>query len=394
MLGGIKNLFGEKKLEIRIDDIPRILEERFRSDASRSLQSAAGQAEEIINEFESLKKMLSELFNKKGSDAFSESLKNKFCLRAAAEAEKIGIPKKNYESIKNFIHQAKNSLAEIGNISIKELRHLQAFRDGMKDISAKTREIEGKIKRMSLKNLEIARKMDEINKKIGKIKMLEEMEKNYKIRSEETEKINEELHKKIEEKKSEYHNFLRSEKFGELNGLKNDIADMEGRKKIIRQRIVTEFGISRALKKFCHESIEKNERHLAEKYIDSPADAFIEDMNMEIEFILDKIEEKPFLDRHEKDKISGLKKRIYFLVQLRSEYFFIEKSIKEKKSLLPSYDYLFENKRAFEREIDEMNKIFLGIKKEEFDGREIEGMRREIKEMLSELMRKNVIITE
>src|SRR3989344_1860725 len=218
MLGGIKNLFGEKKLEIRIDDIPRILEERFRSDASRSLQSAAGQAEEIINEFESLKKMLSELFNKKGSDAFSESLKNKFCLRAAAEAEKIGIPKKNYESIKNFINQAKNSLAEIGNISIKELRHLQAFRDGMKDISAKTREIEGKIKRMSLKNLEIARKMDEINKKIGKIKMLEEMEKNYKIRSEETEKINEELHKKIEEKKSEYHNFLQSEKFDELNG--------------------------------------------------------------------------------------------------------------------------------------------------------------------------------
>jgi len=376
MLSKIKRLFKkeEKTSEIGFDNLADFLESELNEKITDIKSKTELQIDLIINEFQNLKKIIDDMEGKKSNNMFADNVKNRFCARAKNGIESIKKPPLSYEKIMNFFGDADNVLKDITNISITEFRHMHEFKDDMGLVSAKTRVIAEKLGRIKKENFSSLKKIYDAEKNSEKIRNLIALKKNLvmEIGLDEKEIIS--LEEEVKQKKEELDKIINSREMLAMEQTNSEIKEIENRMKSIEQRISTELGIARILKKFIHTvEIPKHDINVIEKYIENPAEAFLRGDTIRniIENIIDSIEKNFFsVDEKEEEKIFDIMRKIDLVESMKKHYFEMEMELNEKISALHAYENINDKKHMIKKEIDFIEKESLKIKNRKIEKEE------------------------
>ena len=363
MLDRLRGLFSAEKA-VPFKEVSDFL--RSRPEISQSLAGASRAAGAIAEEFASLERLLAEMKSEEKPD-YSNVVKNRFCDRSLEIISQLDKPdSRDYESLTKFLDDARRTINSIGELNIKELRHLYSFKAGMDKIASQIKLIVRSCDRLeSLLASEQLKKYDRIEKKIALIddssRQIEGMLRQIEL----TEQEIRSAESAVARKRLQLEEHMRREEFLNMDIISAEINRCRKERDIIKQKIVTELGgMDRIAKKFQHKTASGDQ--LLKDYIKDPEEAFLKDEDMRIRAILSSLVnminmKKIELEKKEADKVFSLFRSISFLSVLRGQYFAIEKNIDKLKGDMPLQ--LVEDKKRYEEEIRTMEKAATSLRK-------------------------------
>jgi hypothetical protein len=311
MLGKFKSIFNKDVIELGLDEVQETVSGMNEKNQKEKVDAIRLQA---ASEAKKLENLIKELSKKRAGDNYVNVLKNRFCEKSV---KSLNVLSGDHD---DFISSLSTALHEISGISMKEFRHFHAFRDDMARIASQVKSTEArleefkkvyyassqkkisdiillsnKVKEKHVKLISLDTEINEIEKAVPFIK--DSLEKNERNLSETTKKI---------------------DSLGSESG--QSISSIQAEMSIIRQKISTEFGsIGKLLKKIDYENPRKY--HRLQLYVSNPADAFIEDENLEIRTVLEETKLQVRREDPEKyDKVLEILRNIDFFDALRQQY--------------------------------------------------------------------------
>ena len=268
----------KRQNEVVIESLENFMKNEFSDDIESTSRKLLKLEEEIISSMEMLKKPIEELNSIENVNTFTNNLKNRYCRKALDAISSVQKPGTGYTEMKRFIDSCKSCLSEMGNIDIKEFRHLGAFNIKMSKISSQLSQTgklcslyESSLKGSRIEDAFTASSMTaEATNKYGRlmsmkdellatgksISFLESRIESLRIRADES-----------------------SKKAEEADLRKQEAAEDEKQKASIETAISTELGsIERIMRKFMHDCeglVEKGDIETMKKYLDNPGTTFL-----------------------------------------------------------------------------------------------------------------------
>lgn len=320
-------IFRHETTELKLADIPDFLADKFKHEKNEAESRLSSSVQEIRKNFIALKDIAIQMKSKSSPNRYANMLKDKFCDKAIHVINDLPSPSNHYEDMRRFTDMAHKATNAIGDMGIKEFKHLHAFQEDMTKVAEKIRFLETGInysnklvnnsefeKSENAKNdvlsvLETKKRLDEIETEIsGLEKSLQPV--NNIIADEK---------RKIEEANSQLARYA-SERL--------QIRDFEKSLENIKQQVDNEFsGMDRIMKKFVYfGELTKEETHMLKEYIKDPGIAFLlHDGNNVLRPVLDamhdyKDRQMIDLDSRKLEKLKDLIRQFDFLVELRKHY--------------------------------------------------------------------------
>ncbi len=394
-----RNIFRSEPLRLRLEQIPSYLE----SKETKSRKKAF--LDRIKPCFSGLRNMLDSLSSKTSSNNYSNMLKNKFCARSISIIDSLGNPETAYS--------CREAIKEIGNIDIKEFRHLHAFNDDMKSIAASINSITRETEE-TLKLIESSDSFRKTSDAEGKFKRITSLAHGSAMLEKEMAQINcklVEIEKSLRGKARELAEFSAREEFRRVESMDEELKYIEKNKATIKQKVVEEFaGIDRPMRKFRHaktfENMPKECRDALDKYIYS-GEALFSDNDLLIKKILENMKraaETKEMEVEEKKyhRIMDILRNTGLLESLRDHYLSLVKKSSQLKEEREKYSGIAAEKRHMKNEISAMEKEIPALKwkleavtkKKQEKEKEMATQAKELEAALREILGHEVILSE
>ena len=271
-------LFKQGRTEVGLEGLEKFMSDSFAGDIENTGRKLSRLEGETLSVIESLKKSIEEMRSIENANTFTSVLKNRYCDKSMEAAGSVSEPPEDYVSRKLFSDSLATAISGIGNIDIKEFRHLGAFSIKMSKISSYVSQLKklhssyasilndsrledifaagASVRNLKAKYDRCVSLRDEVKKSGKSAEFVGNSLKSLKIRIHE-------LEKKIEEVESKTHS----------------LSDDEKRKDKIETSLSTEFGsLERGIRKFlhdCEDMIEKDDIETMKLYAENPGNAFL-----------------------------------------------------------------------------------------------------------------------
>lgn len=416
MIDFIKNLFKKEQKEIEkisFDQLNEWFDKRsssYHDEFSKKKDEQNSKIKEALKKTkESIEKLNSaELRNKNipmREGQFMEGNREAYIKRAGLFLDKIELPDK-IEEIHDFYSFFENELDSFKKSTMKPYQILQHFfGHETNDILHNIKVIDDLAKELDkiTKDKKIS-SISSVNKKIDNIRnkqiLKEELKKTLIEKEQEKTELKEEVNeneKGLAELKKSNEFTAHSKKTDDLKKVKNKIIEKD-------KELTAEFSVlEKAMKKYAKISFEHES--LINKYIINPADTLLDDTELNILKVFEKLSSSIVMDQielKEKKKEKSLKR----IRKLDKEFF---------ENFLLGYNKLINEKTMLEKEIDESNitQIFHTLKdkleknkeslenikknieqmKDDVDNINIKKMKNELENEIKEVSEEEIIIT-
>ncbi len=268
----------KRQNEAAIESLENFTKSEFEGEIESTARKLSKLEGEIMSNAEMLKKPIEELNSIENVNTFTNNLKNRYCRKALDAIASVQKPGNGYEEMKRFIDSCKSCLGEIGNIDIKEFRHLGAFNIKMSKISSQLAQT-GKLCSLYESSLKGSRIEDVFTagsmaaEAASKYDRLTTMKEDLLAAGK---SINF-LESRIESLRLSIDESGKKAEEAELK--KQEAAEDEKQKASIETAISTELGsIERIMRKFMHDCeslVEKGDVEIMKKYLDNPGTTFL-----------------------------------------------------------------------------------------------------------------------
>jgi|GEM_PF-4603174 len=310
------NLFRKETKTLKMEEVPGFLREKFRGEIENLDNRLLNSVREIEADFIAVQDVLTVLEAKKSEQQYANIIKNRFCSNARGAISGVDFSRPSREVIESSM----KALKMMGEISMKEFRHLHAFKDDMSEIAEHSRSLENLLSaaRKTILASPVTR-MEEITRLAEK-----DAEMRNKLAGLEDE-LNQEsaavtgMKNALEAKEIET---------GMINTAASPETDHLLKESVsIKSRIENEFsGMEKIFKKYAYfGDMTKEETDVLKDYIKGSGEAFLRDTDSvmkKILYSLDAFRDRKLLgiDDGRREKIRDLIRHFDFLVEMREAY--------------------------------------------------------------------------
>jgi len=424
-MGFLDRLFGRKKEEKMKEKQPEELD----LDSSKSMLQK--RIDEKFKAFlPEIEKFHSEL--KSRNESFETTLEN---LRKAVPAQKVdeqilkiattsresfirkmseisASVKKEFQqdidSFSQYYESVKNSIKETNMETVKEYVSLDvAFKKETNDVVDRMKEIKGGVDDFDKKLSKKTENIGYLKKLLGDVKLLEEkiaQKKNVENKIEELKKELEYIEKNKINSEKELEELGKGELWNSYIQLTKDKEAVESEIRKIIEEVVSVFAsINRPFKKFAKlvedDSVNFKNKDLLKRYLESPFDAFVQDINLDVVDSALELAEKMLADK--KINIDNLEENLKIISQIKSSRILhnLSRKYNEKigqredlKGNIENHEFVRKKKKLQEsisnsiRNIDDNKKTLSYQEKSDVEiETEIKNMKENLKNKLKEI---------
>ena len=363
----LKKLFKrEKTREIKIETVKEELEEK----AKKIKEEIKARLEELKQIKKNTNSALEDLENaqldEKNPQIVSrvDSNRNSYIQQTKRMMENVKIPEEiSREKLKTFLTDSTTAIKEFAERSVKSYQITQ-FLIGkeLAAVAAKIKELTDKLKELEEKTKEL-KKIEEIEQYIEDIKENKEKKKRAQEEMQVLEKEIEKLKEEKDEKEKEKIDLKESGEHKEYLELKERTEDLLSEGNKLKSEILNLFSpLQKALRKYSKISIDPT---TVNKYVQDPYTALLEDKEIKISTILQKIDIKS-LDIKEKEKkvkkaIDAISKEILYEIKEKDKL--VKEEIKKIKEKISDMDII----QRIEQKEKEIKKISEKIQEKKED---------------------------
>ncbi len=323
--------FGNSEIKLRLDEVRKRIED------SRELRGLDRDFLQRVNGFKSsaaaLLQGINALSAKSSENKYSDIVKGKFCARASELLGGIEYPESILDA-EGFQISTGKMLGEFGAMSIKEFRHLHAFKDGMKTIADGVKALENSAAEIGkVLQYPVSRNAMKIGAVLSSIEECESSINKLQTQAADIiEKISgiEEL---LKAKRKDVQKMMESSEYTRAEAMRNEMEKLNRNARTIEVKISEEFSqIERIFRKFSH--ISDYEIELVKKYTDDGFAAFLDDEDGKIKIILDRMRiavesGKITIEEKKRHKLMDIMRSMSLFESLAAQY-------KEMKSRISS----------------------------------------------------------
>lgn len=276
--------------------------------------------------------------------------------------EKIELPKK-IEDFLSFEKEFYSEIDDLGKATIRSFRILaEFFEHESSEISKNIKQVENIVKKISESLKENGFELIEITREtIRKLQKLVLVNKETKKQLDELEKKLAQLKEKREAHKKQLDELIKSKEYKNFEDLKKEKSEIEEKIKLLGQKIFHDFSsIDSALKKYSKIALENNA--LIESYLENPVKALIDDRDIKIFEVLEKLKasiEKESVELKDQKKQKILASLSEISKERLSDYIKKHNEYEEKLGSVKNSIFLSEAKKKQESLKEELEKVDL-----------------------------------
>jgi chromosome segregation ATPase len=333
-----ERLFKKQDVEVKLEEVPEYLSREFASQMNDLEVKLKSYAQEIRDIFQQVETIIDLLATKTSANTYANTVKQRFCAKAS---ESIALVKSFSGSNKDFIKAAHESMHTIGELNLKDFRHLHSFRDEMTKTAEKMKLLDTRINyaskaiasSQSQKIEKIISRVSRVMENRSSISSIEHFLNQVKETSIALDKSIADVQQKLAAMNMEFTKYAED---------RIKLRTLEQQQHELEQHIDNEFsGLSRVMKKFLYYGdLTKAETRALQDYIKDAGMAFLSDADNVISSILDKLyayRDRTAIEMNESkhEKVKDLIRHMKILQELRQKY---EQLEKDKKAVEAEFE--------------------------------------------------------